>query len=152
MKIVRKVSLIFIIVAANNIMACDRCNDADRRETKPIYIKLINEENVNLVDAIKGPYFPDSVKIISELSRNVKLRKRIDSNANDPVFELVINFNDSGYLLAPIYLDRNNSDTIEINYKKLDNECATVYEFEKIKYNGKSVEVNEWDNILYIKK
>ena len=148
----RKTFLVFVISVTTFNVSCDKCGDTDRRETKPIYLKLVNETGMNLVDPVKGPYFPDSIKIISSKGKKIELRRRIDSDPNDPIFQLISDFNDEGHLLAPIYLDKKNTDTLEVKYKRMDNKCARVYEFGEFKYNGQLVKMNGWDNILYIVK
>jgi hypothetical protein len=115
-------------------------------------LKFVDEKGKNLVNDTNGPYFIDTLKAISETNGQVVLRKKVDFDISDPIFELVPNFDDSGHLIALIYFNKQDLDTLDITYKKLDNDCYLVYEWGEFKYNGKSIGVNELDDIFYIRK
>jgi hypothetical protein len=115
-------------------------------------LKFVDEEGKNLVNATNGPYFIDTLKAMSETNERVVLRKKNNFDVSDPTFELVPNFNDAGHLIALIYFNKQDLDTLDITYKKMDNDCALIYEWGEFKYNGKSIGVNGLDNIFYVRK
>jgi hypothetical protein len=152
MKIIRQAMLVTLILSTSGNVSCDKCNDTDAPITKPIYLKFVDEEGKNLVNATNGPYFIDTLKAMSETNERVVLRKKNNFDVSDPTFELVPNFNDAGHLIALIYFNKQDLDTLDITYKKMDNDCALIYEWGEFKYNGKSIGVNGLDNIFYVRK
>lgn len=152
MKTIRHAMLVALTLSMITSVSCDKCNDTDVPSTKPIYLKFVDENGKNLVNAKNGPYFPDTLKAMPVTNEQVVLRKKVNFDVNDPVFELVPNFNNPGHLTAIVYLNMQDLDTLDITYKKMNSDCSLAYEWSEFKYNGKDREVNWLDNIFYIRK
>jgi len=133
----------YVMVCLFLLEGCENCSDtADERVTSFIDMEFVDNNGDNLIDAVKGPYHPDSIKAFTENNDSFSFKKWTDPVLKHVQLELLPPFNDTGETVVYLYLNHLDTDTLVINYSHHKNKCSDYYEYTNYRFNGKEVKIN----------
>lgn len=113
---------IFLVLAQG---CADECDTIEPLEPPPISFYLANQSGVPLIGKQNPVYAPDSIRLLRD-GRPLPLSRQFDAELGSYVFEIQDYTNNlSGTdLRLLLYLNRNDTDTLDITYRIEKGKCA----------------------------
>ena len=137
------------------LTGCDPCSDTvDQMAVRTsVYLKIVDENGKSLVDSLKGPYYPDSVKVTTnEIANTLFGPAKAPLDTSDFLFELHPPLNASLRSIVLLHLNQNDTDTLQFDYDLITHKCGSYYEFSTFWFNGKEIALTKPYGILVLKK
>ncbi|KAA0989076.1 hypothetical protein [Dyadobacter aurulentus] len=145
----------FALLSIFLLAGCDPCSDTvDRIASQTsVYLKIVDQNGTSLVDSLKGPYYPDSVKVTTTETANTLFGPaRAPLDTSDFLFELHPPLNASLRSVVLLHLNQNDTDTLQFDYDLITHKCGSYYQFSTFWLNGKEIALTKPYGILVLKK
>lgn len=135
-------------------VSCGDCSDTvDAPVTAPIRFSIVNPEGKNLVDTNQSHYSVDSIKLFDvQTNEWIFLNKEYIPAAEGYVFSGDCSKNENGKSSLLLQLTSLDSDTLDVWYKQINNECFLLYEYTHFQHNGRDLQKSPLTSALLIPK
>lgn len=122
------------------LYGCENCDTTDPMVTSNITLKVVNSTSKNLVNFSNGPYYPDSVRASVKDKLAIGFEILEGPGLTETLFICMPSFNETGQTELYIHLNHQDTDTLSINYKAVEQDCGGVYfVYTGFSFNGKSI-------------
>ncbi|MCF2445460.1 hypothetical protein L0657_15970 [Dyadobacter sp. CY345] len=122
------------------LFGCENCDTADPMVTSYITLKVVDSAGKNLVNSFNGPNYPDSVRASVKDKSAIQFEILERPGLTETQFICMPSFNETGQTELYLHLNHQDTDTLLINYKPVEQDCGgAYYVYTGFSFNGKRI-------------
>jgi|GEM_PF-4659312 len=146
----RYVNLVIVLVYLTQGCNNNRCSN-DPPPIAPVTFYLTDQTGKNLIDREQSLFHPDSIQILLN-DQSFPFDKEYDQSLKGYKFMIYPGTTSKPGDLFFIYLNRSDTDSLEVLYRVRQGECFPIIEYSAFFYNRREIYPNNQPNLLRLIK